>query len=320
MGQATDGGDAVNYYERHLGDYARDTSHLSLLEHGVYTVLLDRIYAIEAGIPKDQVQRIARARTKDEIAALGRVLAEFFVLEDGVYINRRAMQEISEFHESEPEREAKRAGNKERKRRNREARKALFDALRDHGIVPEFDASNAELRAMLSRVTECGGHAVVTQGVTRDGTATQTPDTRHQIKAKQKHDPPIGGLSPASPDGSPATPAGGAPEEPQGLASPEAPAKPPPCPQAEIIAAYHAALPECPPVRVWTERAATMLRTRWREDPQRWNLDWWREFFAYIRKCPFLLGQKSDFQASLGWLVRPENFAKVLNGNYEARA
>lgn len=27
----------MNYYERHLGDYARDTGHLSIMEHGVYT-------------------------------------------------------------------------------------------------------------------------------------------------------------------------------------------------------------------------------------------------------------------------------------------
>ena len=35
----------MNYYERHLGDYARDTGHLSMLEHGAYSLLLDRYYA-----------------------------------------------------------------------------------------------------------------------------------------------------------------------------------------------------------------------------------------------------------------------------------
>jgi uncharacterized protein YdaU (DUF1376 family) len=32
----------VNYYERHLGDYAKDAGHLSMLEHGAYSLLLDR--------------------------------------------------------------------------------------------------------------------------------------------------------------------------------------------------------------------------------------------------------------------------------------
>jgi len=85
----------VNYYERHLGDYAKDTGHLSLLEHGVYTLLLDRYYATEQGIPADQAHRLARARTADERAAVDAVLADFFVLVDGVWINHRVGEELA---------------------------------------------------------------------------------------------------------------------------------------------------------------------------------------------------------------------------------
>lgn len=292
MGQATDGGDAVNFYKHHIGDYAQATSHLSFIEDAAYSRLIRKYYAMERPLPADvgAVQRLVGARSKEERQAVADMLDEFFVLQPDGWHNKRCDEEID-----------KASTQADTNRRIAEEREARKRARTEHDSCTT------------------GARFVHELSTTRQ--PSQTPDSRHQTPdQEQKHDPPIGGLSPASPDGSPATPAGGAPEEPQGLASPEAPAKPPPCPQAEIIAAYHAALPECPPVRVWTERAATMLRTRWREDPQRWNLDWWREFFAYIRKCPFLLGQKSDFQASLGWLVRPENFAKVLNGNYEARA
>lgn len=84
----------MNYYERHLGDYARDTGHLSLLEHGVYTLLLDRYYATESGIPADQAHRICRARTRDEREAVDTVLNEFFSLSDGVYTHGRIEEEI----------------------------------------------------------------------------------------------------------------------------------------------------------------------------------------------------------------------------------
>jgi len=84
----------VNYYERHLGDYAKDTGHLSILEHGAYTLLLDRYYSTEAGIPETQAFRLARARTPEECEAVDTVLAEFFELVDGVWINRRAEEEI----------------------------------------------------------------------------------------------------------------------------------------------------------------------------------------------------------------------------------
>jgi uncharacterized protein YdaU (DUF1376 family) len=84
----------VNYYERHLGDYAKDTGHLSLLEHGVYTLLLDRYYATEQGIPADQAHRVARARTDEERGAVDAVLNEFFRLEENLWVNGRVEEEL----------------------------------------------------------------------------------------------------------------------------------------------------------------------------------------------------------------------------------
>lgn len=85
----------MNYYERHLGDYAKDTGHLSMLEHGAYTLLLDRYYSTEQGIPADQAHRVARAKTKEERAAVDAVLGEFFTLADGVWTKGRVQQEIA---------------------------------------------------------------------------------------------------------------------------------------------------------------------------------------------------------------------------------
>lgn len=85
----------MNYYERHLGDYAKDTAHLTMLEHGAYSLLLDRYYSTEQGIPNDQAHRVARARTREEKQAVDSVLGEFFTLVDGVWINRRCDEEIT---------------------------------------------------------------------------------------------------------------------------------------------------------------------------------------------------------------------------------
>lgn len=91
------------------------------------------------------------------------------------------------------------------------------------------------------------------------------------------------------------------------------------CPQTQIIALYHELLPELPPAREWPEANASQLRARWRSLPERQSLDWWRKFFGYVRESDFLMGRKTDFQASLMWLVKAANFAKVVNGNYENR-
>lgn len=74
-----------------------------------------------------------------------------------------------------------------------------------------------------------------------------------------------------------------------------------------------------PPVNELPEQTANMIRKRWRSHTDRQTLDWWEGYFAYVARCPFLIGEKTDFQADLLWLVRPTNFAKVLNGNYEER-
>lgn len=86
----------MNYYNRHLGDYMRDTGHLTLLEHGVYCTLLDWQYGCEKPLPDDMevIYRFCRATSKLEKMAVQRVKNEFF-LEDGW--NKRAKAEIEGF-------------------------------------------------------------------------------------------------------------------------------------------------------------------------------------------------------------------------------
>lgn len=85
----------LNYYEHHLGDYAKDTAHLSMVEHGAYRLLLDRYYSTGEAIPADQAYRVARARSREERAAVEAVLGEFFTLTDGRWHNSRADAEIT---------------------------------------------------------------------------------------------------------------------------------------------------------------------------------------------------------------------------------
>ncbi len=85
----------MNYYERHLGDYARDTGHLTQAEHGAYNLLMDRYYVTEEPIPAAIVYRIAKAATRPERAAVDVVLREFFTLVDGAWVKGRIEQEIA---------------------------------------------------------------------------------------------------------------------------------------------------------------------------------------------------------------------------------
>jgi uncharacterized protein YdaU (DUF1376 family) len=181
----------MNYYEHHLGDYIRDTAHLSMLEEGAYRRLLDAYYVRELPLPADKREccKLARCSNAAERKAVNAVLEEFFRLKSDGYHQKRADEQLAEYQAGEPDREAKRQNSKERKQRSRERRRALFEELRSYGITPSFDASISSLESQLSRVTSGNGHTDVTrdqdvtgtrdgpvtgQGQDGDGTATQS--------------------------------------------------------------------------------------------------------------------------------------------------
>jgi uncharacterized protein YdaU (DUF1376 family) len=112
---------SVNYYERHIGDYLKDTAHLSLLEHGVYTRLLDVYYTREGEIPETDVARLVGARTKEEKAALATVLAEFFELRIGGYGQARCDREIERLHDKRRKASASASARWQKSERNANA-------------------------------------------------------------------------------------------------------------------------------------------------------------------------------------------------------
>jgi len=87
----------MNYFEFYGGDYARDTAHLSLAEHGAFLLLLSAYYSTEKPLPADAgaLYRIARAMNPSEQKAVRGVADQFFpVGEDGLRHNARADREV----------------------------------------------------------------------------------------------------------------------------------------------------------------------------------------------------------------------------------
>lgn len=174
----------MNYFELYPGDYLKATQRLTLLEHGVYLRLLMAYYGEEEPLPADlgELYVTVCAITPAEKIATQKIAARFFpVAEDGLRHNERADAEIEKARarmEAAPE---KKSNEVERKRRHRERRAKLFDALRGVGITPPFDATTAALEELVTRhVTrpECDNGRDSHTSVTRDSTATrpQTPD------------------------------------------------------------------------------------------------------------------------------------------------
>lgn len=155
----------MNYYERHLGDYAKDTAHLTMLEHGAYSLLLDRYYATEKGIPDEQIYRICRARTKEEKKSCLSVLQEFFFLENGVWRHGRVEEEI--------EKATRRINAAKENGRN--------------GGRPKKEKTVTQEKP--------GGFPVGSENETQEK-AYQAPSTKHHTPdSKQVNQPPVGNLT-----------------------------------------------------------------------------------------------------------------------------
>jgi uncharacterized protein YdaU (DUF1376 family) len=70
----------MNFYKRFIGDYGRDTGHLSIVEHGAFTLMLDHFYATQRPLPKDKkaLHRLLRVETADEKKAVESISLQFW--------------------------------------------------------------------------------------------------------------------------------------------------------------------------------------------------------------------------------------------------
>lgn len=102
----------------------------------------------------------------------------------------------------------------------------------------------------------------------------------------------------------------------------------PTCPNQEILEGYAKELAELPQPVAWEGNRATAMRARWKwvlaelkrkgkPHDKVAGLDFFRRFFAYIAESDFLMGRSGSWQADLGWIVKAENFAKIMQGNYQ---
>ena len=84
------------YYQHHIGDYRKDTSHLSLIEHGIYRQLLDLYYITEKPLDKKSI-RLIGSKTDQEIALAELILNEFFEKKGTKYYHKRCDDEIQNY-------------------------------------------------------------------------------------------------------------------------------------------------------------------------------------------------------------------------------
>lgn len=264
----------MNYYKRHIGDYAAATRHLSLLEHGVYCLMLDIYYTTEKALPVDTraVQRLVNARSEEERAAVEVVLQEFFELHADGWHQSRCDEEIHH-------KQAKGETNKVIGRMGGRP-KTITDS-----VIPESESVKPESETVSAAETE------------------RNPS--HKPIASNQYSDADASVPPAMPA----------------------------CPHTRLLELFGRHLPELPQPKpeLWNGKPAEAMKARWRwvltakrSSGKRYAenaaeaVDWFDRFFGYVAKSDFLTGRSGKWtNCDLGWLMKADNFAKVVQGNYE---
>ena len=151
----------MNFFKLYVGDYQRDTAHLSVTEHGAYLLMLQHYYATERPLPTGKaLHRMLRAQDKVEREAIDSVVEQYWVEEAEGLINARARQEIAKSdHQRSVNREVGKRGGRPKRTETESVSKSVHESV--HESEPNDNPN-------------------------------QTPDTRHQRSNTPPLTPPGG--------------------------------------------------------------------------------------------------------------------------------
>jgi DNA-binding MarR family transcriptional regulator len=96
--------------------------------------------------------------------------------------------------------------------------------------------------------------------------------------------------------------------------------KPDPIPYDAILEAYSKSLPNNPAIRKLPPKRKKAIKKLWEDDKKHQSVEWWERYFDYVSKQPFLTGHVTDFVANIDWLLKLDNFTKIIEGHYKQRA
>jgi uncharacterized protein YdaU (DUF1376 family) len=168
-------------------------------------------------------------------------------------------------------------------------------------VGEKSEKASASAKARWNKAKDANALRTQSEGNATHNTEHKTQDTEHILS-----------ISPPS----------GEPEIGNGL---------PKCNHQGVVDLYHKHLPTLRKVEVWNETRKGYLRQRWREVADELSktkeigaqdiLGWFAEFFDHISQSRFLTGKVNSkdgraFVADLEWILKPSNFAKIVEGKY----
>jgi len=268
----------MHYYQFNIADYQTHTKHLTPIEDICFRRLLDWQYMHEKAISTDINSVCRLLMLRDYPTDVEQVLNEFFILTDEGWVNSRAFEEIEQYKDKS--KKASDAGKASA------AKRLLKSESTDNQQV------NNEIKQTFN---DCSTDVQPTINYKLLTTNQLKPiDTNVSIVGNENHVPDQ--------------------DDTENQIIPD-------CPHKEIISLYAKHLPMGIQPREWDGARAATLKARWREKKKRQTLAWWDGFFEHASKSKFLTGQvsqkdRSAFEVTLPWMLKSENFQKIIEGVY----
>lgn len=85
-------------------------------------------------------------------------------------------------------------------------------------------------------------------------------------------------------------------------------------PYEDIFNTYERVLPNKPRVRIRDDARRKAIRSLWNKDKKFQSLEFWERYFKVVSDSDFLSSTKT---LAFDWLMKPANFKKVAEGNYD---
>lgn len=166
----------MHKYLHHIGDFMRDTAHLSPVEECFYRRAIDWYYVNEKPLPLDldQVHRFLRAKTKTDRQAIETVLSDFFQKTASGFQHSRCEIELEKFRsKADANRQNGKTGGRPRKNSNLENHDG-YDSVSD-GLI-------SETRRNLNHKPLTNNHKPITDIYSADESAPQIPKPKRVTK------------------------------------------------------------------------------------------------------------------------------------------
>lgn len=265
----------MHYFSFHIGDYKKDTFHLTQSEDLAYRRLLDLYYSTEKPLIDDEKKLsrlIGMHQNADDVA---QVLSDFFTLTDRGFIQKRIEKEIARYHERADS--ARTNGKKGGRPRKPNPNPAITQSV----ILANPTLTQQEPNPNPAITGSKANHEPLT--------INQEPLTKDQVLQADIPAP----VSQAAP-----------------------------VPIGKIVDLYHEMLcPPLPKIVKLTKTREGLIRQRWLQKDLE-SLNDWEMYFTDVSRSDFLMGRtaptngRNVFSASLEWLCKPGNFAKVAEARY----